>query len=116
MAFGTDIAGLAYHIGFFTISVVLYTLILDRSERFPRALSDVFVGLMFGVIAVVMMARPVQVLPNVHIDMRNVVVGTAALFGGPIATAIAGGGAALYRLCLDGPYAVSGACGIGASA
>ena len=116
MAFDTDIAGLAYHIGFFTISVVLYTLILHRSERLPRALSDVFVGLMFGVIAVLMMSHPVRVLPDIYIDMRNVVVGTAALFGGPIATALAAACAVLYRLHLGGAYAVSGAVGIAASA
>ena len=116
LAFDTDVAGLAYHIGFFTISVVLYTLILDRSERLPRALSDVCVGLMFGVIAVLMMSRPVRVLPDVFIDMRNVVVGTAALFGGPIATAIASACAVLYRFYLGGTYVVSGAIGIAASA
>ena len=118
MSFGfdTDIAGLAYHIGFFTVSVVLYTLILHRSERLPRVLADFFVGLMFGVIAVLMMSRPVKVMPDVFIDMRNVVVGTAALFGGPIATVVAGALAVVYRLSLDGPYALNGAIGIAISA
>ncbi|MGE5201783.1 MAG: PAS-domain containing protein, partial [Acidobacteriota bacterium] len=118
MSFGfdTDIAGLAYHIGFFTVSVVLYTLILHRSERLPRALADFFVGLMFGVIAVLMMSRPVKVMPDVFIDMRNVVVGTAALFGGPIATAVAGALAVVYRISLGGPYALNGAVGICISA
>jgi two-component system cell cycle sensor histidine kinase PleC len=114
--FDTDIAGLAYHIGFFTVSVVLYTLILHRSERLPRALADFFVGLMFGVIAVLMMSRPIEVMPDVCIDMRNVVVGTAALFGGPIATAVAGTLAVVYRLSLGGPYALNGAIGIAISA
>jgi two-component system cell cycle sensor histidine kinase PleC len=114
--FDTDIAGLAYHIGFFTVSVVLYTLILHRSERLPRALADFFVGLMFGVIAILMMSRPVEVMPDVFIDMRNVVVGTAALFGGPIATVVAGALAVAYRLSLGGPFALNGAIGIGISA
>ena len=114
-AFDATIAGLAYQIGLFTIGAMLYALLLDRSERLPRLLSSVFVGAVFGLIAILMLAQPIPAPLGTSIELGKAVVGVGALFGGPVATLIAGAGAFLYRLDLGDAHALAGAAGIGAA-
>ncbi len=69
---------------------------------------QVAAGALFGVIAAASIASAVEWSPGVVFDARAAVLGTAALFGGPVTGVVAGGVAGAYRAWLGGPGAAVG--------
>lgn len=73
-------------------------------------------GALFGILAILCMIFPMQLVPGVIADQRNLVVFFAGAFGGPVAAAIAAGAAGLYRFEIGGIGAYAGMGGIFTSA
>lgn len=69
-------------------------------------------GCLYGIIAVLDMMMPFQLMPGVIIDSRSVIVGLSGFFGGPIVAVIAATIAALYRIGIGGAGAVAGALAV----
>lgn len=73
-------------------------------------------GILFAVLAILCMMFPMELVPGVIADQRNLVVFFAGAFGGPISGAIAGAAAGLFRLDIGGIGALAGTGGILTSA
>ena len=73
-------------------------------SRFPqKTLSrHVLLGLLFGSVALLGMANPLDFSPGVIFDGRSIVLAVAGVVGGVVTAAIAAGMAALYRYQLGG--------------
>jgi LytS/YehU family sensor histidine kinase len=69
-------------------------------------------GALFAVLAILCMAFPMELVPGVIADQRNLVVFFAGPFGGPIPALIASVSAGLYRLHIGGIGAFAGTGGI----
>ncbi|CAO3441642.1 hypothetical protein [Azospirillum argentinense] len=100
--------GLAQNIGLFAVVAVVFLQIRSRAAGWPAPLANVLLGLMFGGVAVLGMADPVRVAPGLFIDARNVIVGLAGPFGGPLAGAAAAAVSGAFRVWMGGPGAVAG--------
>lgn len=100
--------GLAQNIGLFAVVAVVFLQIRSRAGSLPTPMASVLLGLMFGGVAALGMADPVRVAPGVFIDARNVMVGLAGPFGGPLAGVTAALVAGAFRIWLGGPGAVAG--------
>ncbi|TWA86324.1 PAS domain S-box-containing protein [Azospirillum brasilense] len=100
--------GLAQNIGLFAVVAVVFLQIRSRAAGWPAPAANVLLGLMFGAVAVLGMADPVRVAPGLFIDARNVMVGLAGPFGGPLAGAAAALVSAAFRFWMGGPGAVAG--------
>ena len=59
-------------------------------------------GLIYGLACIAGMMMPITLAPGVIVDPRSVVLSVGALFGGPLAGAVAGLAAAAYRIWLGG--------------
>lgn len=72
--------------------------------RSPRKMlhRHVLLGLLFGAVALLSMANPVNFAPGVFFDGRSIVLAVAGVAGGGMPAAIAAGMAALYRYQLGG--------------
>ena len=73
-------------------------------DRFPQKtlIRQVLLGSLFGGVALLGMANPVNFLPGVFFDGRSIVLVVAGVVGGGVAAAIAAGMAAIYRYQLGG--------------
>lgn len=100
--------GLAQNIGLFAVVAVVFLQIRGRAAGWPAPLANALLGLMFGGVAALGMADPVRVAPGLFIDARNVMVGLAGPFGGPLAGAVAALLSGAFRLWMGGPGAVAG--------
>ncbi|AIB10644.1 hypothetical protein ABAZ39_01140 [Azospirillum argentinense] len=100
--------GLAQNIGLFAVVAVVFLQIRSRAAGWPAPLANALLGLMFGGVAVLGMADPVQVAPGLFIDARNVIVGLAGPFGGPLAGVGAAAVSGAFRVWMGGPGAVAG--------
>jgi PAS domain S-box-containing protein len=65
-------------------------------------------GIIFGTAAVIGMMRPVVLEPGLIFDGRSIMISLCGLFFGPVAAAIAGGMAIIYRVFQGGIGAVMG--------
>ena len=65
-------------------------------------------GLLFGSVALLGMANPVNFLPGIFFDGRSIVLAVAGVVGGGVIAVIAAGMAAVYRLLLGGSGATVG--------
>lgn len=70
------------------------------------------VGGMMGAASICSMVYSAELTPGVIVDIRAVPIATAALFGGPVATAVAVAAASIFRLSLGGAGAEAGVLGI----
>jgi len=70
--------------------------------------NQVITGILFGVIAILVMTVPVHQKPGIIYDARSVVISIAGLFSGGISVVIAGVLAACYRLWLGGVGVLAG--------
>lgn len=79
-------------------------------DRFPQKTltRQVLLGSLFGGVALLGMANPVNFLPGVFFDGRSIVLVVAGVVGGGFTAAIAAGMAAVYRYQLGGSGAVVG--------
>nr|WP_175428622.1 ATP-binding protein [Azospirillum argentinense] len=100
--------GLAQNIGLFAVVAVVFLQIRSRAAGWPAPLANALLGVMFGGVAVLGMADPVQVAPGLFIDARNVIVGLAGPFGGPLAGVAAAAVAGAFRVWMGGPGVVAG--------
>ncbi len=94
-------------------SAVLLSLCLlhwASARMFPREgwARSLTTGVLFAGIAVLGMLAPIPFAPGIFFDPRTVVVSAAALFGGPLVAATAGGPVIIVRLIIGGPGAVAG--------
>ncbi|MDP2877809.1 MAG: LytS/YhcK type 5TM receptor domain-containing protein, partial [Holophaga sp.] len=87
-----------------------------RHRRRHLAWSPVFQGLLFGGAAVIGMMKPLVLGPGLIFDGRSVMLSLCGLFFGPVAAAVAGGLALLYRIHLGGPGVYMGVLVIASSA
>ena len=72
-------------------------------------------GSLLGLGAVLTMLLTIEIHPGVYFDLRSSLVGTAALFGGPIAAVLSLLPPLLYRLYLGGQGALAGSILLAAS-
>ncbi|ODT70638.1 MAG: hypothetical protein ABS75_12285 [Pelagibacterium sp. SCN 63-23] len=82
--------------------VAIWALSQEWIRSWPRTLRMYGAGLYMGVAAVVSMIMSVPFASGIIFDLRNVVLGLAGLFAGPVAAVLAAGIAAAYRLSLGG--------------
>ena len=68
----------------------------------PKVREAILQGALFGLAAIVGMARPLVMGPGLIFDGRSVMICLGSLFFGPIAAVTAGGLAAVFRMTLGG--------------
>ncbi|PWC36511.1 response regulator [Azospirillum sp. TSO35-2] len=109
---GTGIViALAHGVGLLALVLLAYRFVLRRLgvRRRPFVLLS---GLLFGVAAAISMLDGHSAAPGVIVDLRNVMIGLAGLFGGWPAALVSAAVAAAVRLWLGGAGAVTGVAGI----
>ncbi|HYD30365.1 MAG TPA: ATP-binding protein [Azospirillaceae bacterium] len=104
-----EVLTILQQIGLFAFVVLGYGWGRDRLSSVPGWVRQLLLGLFFGVSAISSMIGAVAVMPGVIVDGRTTMVVLAALFGGPLSTAVTASMAAGYRLWLGG---AGGAAGI----
>ncbi len=108
--------GLAQNIGLFAVVAIVFLQIRARPGKIPDLMANALLGLLFGGVAVLGMADPVHVAPGLFIDARNVMMGLAGPFGGPLAGVTAALLAGAFRFWLGGPGALAGVASLGGAA
>ena len=79
---------------------------LFRQHQIARQL---FNGMLFGAVAVIVMLFPLKLMPGLIFDSRSIIISIAGLFGGPITAAVSVLIAAAYRIHHGGIGAAPGA-------
>lgn len=99
--------GLINNIAFLIALIAAGQILLSRfrEDILPR---QVLFGLLFGGVALLGMANPVNFSPGVIFDGRTIVLAVAGVIGGAVPAAIAAGMAASYRYHLGGAGAPVG--------
>ena len=97
------------------LAISLWVHIKRRLDDRLVQLTKFIFGCLLGLSALVTMVLTAQVHPGVYFDLRSSLVGIAALFGGPVAGALALLPPLAYRLYLGGQGATAGASVIAAS-
>ncbi|MBY6265961.1 PAS domain S-box protein, partial [Azospirillum sp. 412522] len=105
------IIALAHGVGLLALVLLAYRHVLRRFGSRPAAFG-VLSGLLFGAAAAISMLDAYPVAGGVLVDLRNVMIGLAGLFGGWPAALLSAAVAALVRLGLGGTGMVSGLAGI----
>jgi diguanylate cyclase (GGDEF)-like protein/PAS domain S-box-containing protein len=100
-------ANLVNNIAFLIALVAVGQMVLSRADDQPKY-REGMLGLLFGVVALLGMANPVNYAPGVFFDGRSIVLAVAGVVGGGVAAAIAAAMAAVYRLVLGGAGAPVG--------
>ncbi|WP_176084102.1 diguanylate cyclase [Martelella sp. HB161492] len=101
-------------VGIAALVILIYRVI--RRSTMPIFWTGPAIGLVFAVAALIVMIDPVALAPGVMVDLRNVMVALAALFGGVSAAAICAMATIIYRIYLGGAGTASGIVGIVLSA
>lgn len=97
-------------LGLLAILAIGYGVIARLS--WPAAPRTILLGCWFGAGAVLAMAAPAQMAPGLILDVRAIIVGMAAAFGGPLVAAISATFAVAYRAYLGGVGALPGSLAI----
>lgn len=95
------LANLVNNIAFLIALVAAGQIVVSRAYQNPLN-RQVLLGLLFGGVALLGMANPVNFLPGVFFDGRSIVLAVAGVVGGGVPAAIAAGMAAVYRYQLGG--------------
>ncbi|KYO52038.1 response regulator [Tistrella mobilis] len=74
--------------------------------QMSRLTRGIVVGLIFAISALISMAIPVEIAPDIAFDGRAVLVLLSAPFGGPVATLVVGATTVASRLLQGGPIAI----------
>lgn len=101
---------LLHNTGMLALVAIAYGFVLPRLQGLT---ANIVLGALFGLGAALSMLTPVELIPGIHVDSRTTIVMLAGVFGGPVATLIAGGIAATYRLYIGGIGTGPGLAGIG---
>jgi diguanylate cyclase len=78
---------LIHHVGLLALLILVYSELLKWFAKSAQ-LRELFIGLVLGIGGVITMFDPIMIAPGVLVDGRNVVIGLAGLFGGPLALAV----------------------------
>ena len=89
------------NIAFLVALVAAGQLVISRFQKYTLN-RQLLLGLLFGGVALLGMANPVNFSPGVFFDGRSIVLTAAGVVGGGMTAAIAAGVAALYRYQLGG--------------
>jgi hypothetical protein len=95
------------NIAFLVALVAAGQIVISRFQQQPRN-RDLVLGLLFGGVALLGMANPVNFAPGVFFDGRSIVLSVAGVVGGGVAALVAAGMAAVYRYELGGAGATVG--------
>ena len=95
------LANLVNNIAFLIALVAAGQIVVSRAYERPLN-RQILLGLLFGGVALLGMANPVNFLPGVFFDGRSIVLAVAGVVGGGVAAAIAAVMAAVYRYQLGG--------------
>lgn len=96
------LVSLGHNVTLLLALVFIYDLVLHSSRLIKSQCFRVIEGLAFGLFSILAMMTSIVVAPGHLLDTRNVVVFIAGVFSGPIAAAVAGSMAILYRLTVGG--------------
>ena len=80
---------------------LLYGFII-RFSNSNKITGQLFSGILFGVICIIGMLLPIELIPGVIFDPRSVIIALAGVFGGPLVTLIASVIAGGYRIWIGG--------------
>ena len=106
---------LAENIAASAFVVLAYTFLIRRSGGWSQFTRQVVFGTVMAMTALFSMVHPIHLGPGIFIDARAPLVGLAALFGGPVSTAMAAACVAGYRLSLGGAGMEAGVANAGLS-
>ena len=95
------------NIAFLVALVAAGQLVISRFHKFSLN-RQLLLGLLFGGVALLGMANPVNFAPGVFFDGRSIVLTVAGVLGGGMTATIAAGMAAFYRYQLGGGGALVG--------
>jgi diguanylate cyclase (GGDEF)-like protein/PAS domain S-box-containing protein len=101
------LAALTNNIAFLIALVAIGQMVMARAHGKPLN-RQVLLGLLFGGVALLGMANPVNFAPGVFFDGRSIVLAVAGVVGGWAPAALATGMAAMYRSHLGGAGAQVG--------
>lgn len=101
------LANLINNIAFLVALVAAGQMAISRAHKKPLQ-GQIVLGLLFGAVALLGMANPVNLSPGVFFDGRSIVLAVAGVVGGGLPAAIAAGVAAVYRYQLGGSGAAVG--------
>lgn len=104
----TLIKSLGLNVALLISLTAIYRQTLARTHTIRGHHLSMLNGCLFGIVGVVGMLVPVQVIPGVILDGRVLVVALAGAFTGGLSAAIAGAFVSLYRLYLGGIGAWAG--------
>lgn len=79
-----------------------------RSFRQYKIIKQLFNGIIFGSLAIVIMLFPMSFIPGVNIDARSIIISIAGLFGGPFTVAVSILTASICRILLGGIGTMAG--------
>ncbi len=101
------LTNLINNIAFLVALVAAGQLVITRFHKFSLH-RQLLLGLLFGAVALLGMANPVNFAPGVFFDGRSIVLTVAGVLGGGMTAAIAAAMAAIYRYQLGGSGAPVG--------
>lgn len=104
--------GITQNIAILLSIVMIYNQFLPRIKKMPPLKRSVFVGFLFGFIAIIGMMMHIEIMPGITQDGRLILVLSAAIIEGVIVAIIAGIMAILYRIYMGGAGAFAGIMGI----
>lgn len=96
------IIGLLQNAAILLAATLLYDFVWASGSTFGKIKNRIFVGIILGGVAVLLMLSSVKLSDGVVFDTRSVLMVISGLFFGPLATIIAGVIAALFRIYLGG--------------
>ncbi|WP_158585651.1 diguanylate cyclase [Pseudooceanicola sediminis] len=73
-----------------------------HGQSWPRGLRHAVLGLCFGLGAILSMMQPIPVAPGMLVDTRNLFIGFAGAFIGPVGAIVALAAAAIARITIGG--------------
>lgn len=97
---------LVHGVGLLAIIAILFGVLQRR--RFSHGRQALLLGLLFATAGLLVMLRPVQIVPGAFVDLRGLVVGLAGAFGGWPAALMTALVTIAYRIHLGGHYIAGG--------
>lgn len=106
---------LVHHVGLLALLILIYSELLKWSAKSPQ-LKELFTGLLLGIGGVLTMFDPIMLAPGVLVDGRNVVIGLAGIFGGPLALAVCAAMSGSFIMAIGGVGAYPSLIGLSIAA
>lgn len=77
-----DVLDMIYNLSFLIVMSIFVIMLIEKI-KLPKFWNRIVAGLLFGLIAVIDMCDPIQLLPGVAVDGRTIIVSISAFFFGP---------------------------------